>query len=82
MLYPAKCLVWMAPKYQLNHGNKEGNTELNNMLGMTAADNAHPPTQNYILTKKNYIIHNGSSVVECQIFLLVKLTPIPQICSK
>jgi hypothetical protein len=42
----------MAPKYQLNHDNKGGNTELINMWGMTAADTPPPQTQNYILTIK------------------------------
>lgn len=31
MSHPAKCLVWMAPKYQHNHDYKGGTTELINM---------------------------------------------------
>jgi len=39
--HPTKCLVWIAPKYQLNHDhdNKGGSTELINMWGMNVADN-------------------------------------------
>jgi hypothetical protein len=49
----------MAPKYQLNHDNEEGNKKLNNMLRMTAADN--PPNTKLHSHKK--ILHHKEQLI-------------------